>query len=249
MLATAIILSGSVIPSNSVFSEESTSSSAIRFGATHVVEAREQELSLVLTSAPSDLAEAESIDLTVPVEKVHPQLQLAAQPKSLLGGSPVPAPAAEEVAKPNAPERAPHPQAMPMRTDRSNPVVAHASNRLMNYQPLPQYGAPQSLPMRPSGIGATLSYLQCDPYTCPGIWDGLEAQRARELARKCHLYGSCGVSCGQSCSSCAPAVPHCGKFNRYRQGCSGCELARVQALTLDAMNRSARYQEMLLIRP
>jgi hypothetical protein len=91
------------------------------------------------------------------------------------------------------------------------------------------------LPFGPSMPSAMLQYLTCDPHSCPNLWQGYEAQRAADLARKCapHHGGCCGVGCGfgggtnlygSPCMDCANR--HHKVVNRYRPapaaGCGTC---------------------------
>ncbi len=60
------------------------------------------------------------------------------------------------------------------------------------------HGYRPPLPFGPSGPSALLQYMHCDPHSCPNIWQGYEAQRVAELAKKCTPPGcsSCGAGCG-----------------------------------------------------
>ncbi|MDZ4851251.1 MAG: hypothetical protein SGI77_18335 [Pirellulaceae bacterium] len=93
--------------------------------------------------------------------------------------------------------------------------------------------------MGPAGIPSILQYMTCDPHSCPNIWQGYEAQRQAELARKCtpRCSGCCSVGCGCSAGSRglygAPCMngTSCAKkpLNRYRtgaaSGCNSCDKA------------------------
>ena len=68
-----------------------------------------------------------------------------------------------------------------------------------------------------------LRYMQCDPLSCPNIWQGYQSQREAELARKCAPWGcghglGCGCSqaghtaCRGGCSPSSGGLP----LNRYR---------------------------------
>jgi hypothetical protein len=50
----------------------------------------------------------------------------------------------------------------------------------------------------PSAPPSLLRYMLCDPYSCPNIWQGYEAQRIADLAAKCTPpSGGCGCGhCG-----------------------------------------------------
>lgn len=224
MLATAIIVSGSTPSLRSVHADDFNNPSAIRFGATHIVEQKDESLSLVISNKTA--ASQASAPAVKAIAEPQVPVQIAAQPKSLLSNelqSPieeaVPAPVANSLPQPPVPSlenRGPQPV----------PAIASSySNRTMSYQTAPLLGGPMLLPSRPSGIGATLHYMQCDPYSCPGVWNGIEAQRAQELAHRCGSHGCGGVSMYDSaCSPCGPT--HHGRINRYRNtiaGCASCE--------------------------
>jgi hypothetical protein len=102
--------------------------------------------------------------------------------------------------------------------------------------------SPFQLPYAPGpsfGMTSMLRYLNCDPHSCPNIWQGYDAQRAAELARKCtppcHGCGrgcSCGGTCNGRCQLMpAPDCTNCERpVNRYRQSplkrsseCSACD--------------------------
>jgi len=96
------------------------------------------------------------------------------------------------------------------------------------------HGYQPPLPFGPSRITSTLQYMTCDPHSCPSIWQGYEAQRAADLAKKCAppCSGHCGAGCGCGRSSLygSPCVIGGGRtvksLNRYRPtpaaSCSSC---------------------------
>lgn len=86
------------------------------------------------------------------------------------------------------------------------------------------------------GMTSMLRFMNCDPHSCPNIWQGYEAQRVAELAQKCAPTTSrcaAGCSCGGACKGgCllmpAPDCSTCERpINRYRpkpiKGPSGCD--------------------------
>jgi hypothetical protein len=60
------------------------------------------------------------------------------------------------------------------------------------------HGYRPPLPFGPSAPSSMLQYMTCDPHSCPNIWQGYEAQRTADLAKKCTppCCGSCGHHCG-----------------------------------------------------
>jgi hypothetical protein len=105
------------------------------------------------------------------------------------------------------------------------------------------------------GMSSMLRYMNCDPHSCPNIWQGYDAQRAAELARKCTPPSSgCGrgCSCGGLCNGgCqlmpAPDCTSCQRpVNRYRQypikpssGCTSCDAAGTSATGCSACQAQA----------
>ncbi len=104
--------------------------------------------------------------------------------------------------------------------------------------------SPHQLPYAPgpSGVSHLLRYMNCDPHSCPNIWQGYDAQRAAELAAKCAPPGGgCGC-CRGGCGACgglqlypSPCIGggvDCAKpINRYRKsaptcsgGCDSCTI-------------------------
>jgi hypothetical protein len=134
-------------------------------------------------------------------------------------------------------------------SDRSVLVPQSTTQQPSNVvQPVPVIGQAPSWNPVPDAPGPSLApsplqrYLNCDPHSCPDIWQGYETQRAAELAMKCTPPSarggcSCGGLCGGSgcglipaptsgCATCGPARP----LNRYRimapvgsEGCASCD--------------------------
>jgi hypothetical protein len=132
-----------------------------------------------------ELSSSTSSRLTYVAQAADRTVSEAPSPSDL---SPQPSPA------PNAPSRSMTPPSVPIAPD---------------YPALPLYRSP--LPFGPSGTPSLLQYLSCDPYSCPQIWRGHEAQLAAELAKKCTPPGcaTCGGRCGttmlygSACTTCA----------------------------------------------
>ncbi len=82
------------------------------------------------------------------------------------------------------------------------------------------HGYRHPLPFGPSGSSSILQYMACDPYSCPNIWQGHDAQRAAELAKKCsHGCGHCGgFGCG------------CGRTNLYSSPCMTCSSRSIKPM-------------------
>jgi hypothetical protein len=108
------------------------------------------------------------------------------------------------------------------------------------------------------GMSSMLRLMNCDPHSCPNIWQGYETQRAAELAQKCAPPCSrcaSGCSCGGGCKGTCPLMPpsDCGEIarpiNRYRpklikepNGCDACDATQPSLLKgsngCDACNSS-----------
>ena len=89
-------------------------------------------------------------------------------------------------------------------TPSTNPIHGHDLSAFHGYHP--------PLPFGPSWTPSLLQYMTCDPHSCPSIWQGYEAQRAADLARKCSP--PCGGHCGSGCG--------CGRSNLYSSPCMSC---------------------------
>ena len=126
------------------------------------------------------------------------------------------------------------PQPQAMKANNSNPPPSFAGNDPGSY-----HGYRPPMPFGPSSTPNLVQLMNCDPFSCPNIWQGWEAQRAADLAKKCTLpcSGHCGAGrCGNGCgcgratlhdtpcntSGSGPARP----VNRYRsapsRSCSSC---------------------------
>ena len=114
------------------------------------------------------------------------------------------------------------------------------------------HGFRSPLPFGPSGTPFLLQYMTCDPHSCPNIWQGYDAQRAADLAKKCSPPGggSCGAGfgCGRNglhnapCMTCASGPIK--SVNRYRPApvsspaCNSCGKVGCDGLSSDSINAS-----------
>ena len=94
------------------------------------------------------------------------------------------------------------PQGSPNRSQ--NPIQGQDLSAFHGYHP--------PLPFGPSRTQSILQYMTCDPHSCPSIWQGYEAQRAADLAKKCSPPG--GAHCGSGCG--------CGRSNLHSSPCVSC---------------------------
>jgi len=113
------------------------------------------------------------------------------------------------------------------------------------------HGFRPPLPFGPSAPSSLLQYMTCDPHSCPNIWQGYEAQRVAELAKKCAPpgCGSCGAGCGHGRTSLygSPCISCAGRprkvVNRYHpaptSGCSSCGNAGCDGLGTGATGCSS----------
>ncbi len=107
------------------------------------------------------------------------------------------------------------------------------------------------------GMTSMLRFMNCDPHSCPNIWQGYEAQRAAELAQKCAPVTSrcaAGCSCGGVCKGqCllmpAPDCSVCDRpINRYRpkplqvpSGCDTCDSSRSESATQNSSHATTNH--------
>jgi hypothetical protein len=147
----------------------------------------------------------------------------------------------QQVAEISSQPQAPLPLAQP----ETIPGDASGPSKVTQGQDLATiHGYRSPLPFGPSGTPSILQFMACDPHSCPNLWQGYEAQRAADLARKCSPHGCC--SCGGNCggfrlhgSPCMTCANRPAKIvNRYRptpsSGCSTCGNLGCDGLNHDA---------------
>ncbi len=102
----------------------------------------------------------------------------------------------------------------------SQPTPYGSTNAIQGQDLSAFHGYHPPLPFGPSRTSSLLQYMTCDPHSCPSIWQGYEAQRAADLARKCSPPG--GGHCGSGCG--------CGRSNLYSSPCVSCAVPATKPL-------------------